>query len=86
LDRDGETPIQRGSSKNPAWKLYGAKMGKDELVEEFSVRLLELSCGFPEQVNKLVLLPIMLEGLPNELKLQAAVTSSDFDVAVKQLS
>jgi hypothetical protein len=67
-------------------KFYGAKMGRDETVEDFAERLRELSCGLPEQVSEHVLLQRMAEGLPKELKLQAAVASSDYDVAVGQLS
>jgi Retrotransposon gag protein len=79
LYNEAQVRIQRG-------KFYGAKMGRDETVEDFAERLRELSCGLPEQVTEHVLLQRMVEGLPNELKLQAAVASSDFDVAVGQLS
>jgi hypothetical protein len=59
---------------------------EDESAEEFAEQFREFSCGFPEQVTEHVLLQRMVEGLPSELKLQAVVASSDFDVAVGQLS
>jgi hypothetical protein len=79
LYNEAQVKIQRG-------KFYGERMGKDETVDDFAERLRDLSCGLAEKVTEHVLLQRMVEGFPMDLKLQAAVASSDFDVAVGQIA